>query len=39
VIKANRWDQPPLIMTSMAANAVLCGNTGQAPASWKVACP
>jgi hypothetical protein len=25
-------------MTSMAANAVLCGNTGQAPASWKVAC-
>ena len=39
VIKSNRWDQPPLIMTSMAANAVLCGNTGQAPANWKVACP
>ena len=39
VITNNRWDQPPLIMTSIAANAVLCGNTGQAPASWKVACP
>ena len=39
VIKTNRFDQPPLMMTSIAANALLCGNTGQVSGPWVAPCP
>jgi chitodextrinase len=39
VIKTNRFDQPPLMMTSIASNALLCGNTGQVSGAWVAPCP
>jgi chitodextrinase len=39
VIKGNRFDQPPLIMTSIASTALICGNTGQVSGVWVAPCP
>jgi chitodextrinase len=39
VIMRNRFDQPPLVMTPIASNAQLCGNTGQVSGAWAAPCP